>query len=42
MRELHGQIIIASVGLITSGLVAYSGHDGWGWILFVTFLITTW
>lgn len=39
MSEADRQLIVACVGLVSAGLVAWSVHNGWGWILLVTFLL---
>lgn len=36
---MEDRSILIAIGLIAAAAVAYSGHDGWGWILFVTALI---
>lgn len=36
----YGFLTIATVaGLAAAAAVAATGHDGWGWILFVTVMI---
>jgi hypothetical protein len=39
MTSRERDAIIGCAGLVSGGLVAASGHDGWGWILFITFIM---
>jgi hypothetical protein len=29
----------ASVCAVGAAIVAYSGHDGWGWLIFLAFIV---
>lgn len=38
MTEERIKLALAALSLVLGGIIAFTGHDGWGWFLFIAVL----